>query len=125
VLSYEGNTVLRKKKILKAIHMEPGEMQLDFILLPVGYAYNIDWQKAKRGDYIRFFNGGTYPIFSVRLLKVGAAADILARMRYGITIKACIQRWKQNARVEGHKTTAISNTECLWVVYGKEEESEQ
>ena len=112
-----------KKKIFKAQHLEPGAFFMDYILLPIGFAYNAEWMKAKKGDRLRFHDGGLYRIRSVRIVKVhGGLADILSRMRYGITIRGCMQRWKMNAKLEGHTSKAVSEDECLWVVYEKEPE---
>lgn len=114
----------KRKKSFNAQHSEPGRFMLDYILLPIGYVYNNEWLGAKKGDRIRLFNGGIYKIYSVRKISTRGAADILSRMRYGITIKGCITRWKQNARLEGHSGSAVSETECLWVVYEKNEQDD-
>lgn len=112
------STYQRQKKTFKIAHMEPGAFRLGYILLPVGYSYNTDIAKAKKGDVIRLFDGGKYEIFSVRKLRLDKpGTDILCRMRYGITIKAAIMRWKMNARLEGHGDKVVSDEECLWVVY--------
>lgn len=111
-----------KKRVLRAKHLEPGEFQLDYILLPIGYAYNSEWVTAKKGEKVSFFDGGTYRIYAVRRVRVkGGLAEVLSRMRYGISIAGCIQRWKDNARMEGHAPAAVSSEECLWVIYEKAE----
>lgn len=98
--------------------MQPAGFHLDYILLPVGYSYNAEWSGAKKGDIIRFWDGGEFPIYSVRKLRLNSAAvDILCRMRYGITIKRALQKWQMNAKLEGHGMKAISTDECLWVIY--------
>lgn len=120
----KSETTRGRKKIFRPQHLEPGDFYLDYILLPVGYSYNAEWLKAKRGDLMRIPDGGLYRIFAVRTIKLGsAAADILSRMRYGITIKGCLQRWKMNAKLAGHYSTAVSSEECLWVIYEKEDKS--
>ena len=107
-----------KTKILRARHSEPGPIHLNYILLPVGFSYNNDFAKAKKGDTIRIFDGDDYPIYAVRKVKIKSpTADILSRMRYGITIKRALDIWKSNARLEGHGSKAISEDECLWVIY--------
>lgn len=112
-----------RKKVFKARHLEPGDFQLGYILLPVGYSYNSEWLLAKKGDIIQFHDGGSYRILCVRIVKVrGGLADMLSRIRYGITIMGCISRWKDNAKLEGHSRSAIDETECLWVIYEKEDE---
>ena len=119
------DSIPTRRKTFKAKHSEPGDFRLDYILLPIGYSYNSEWITAKKGDKIRLHNGGTYVIQFVRIVKVkGGLADILSRMRYGITIAGCIQRWKINAKLEGHTSDAVSSDECLWVVYEKDSEEE-
>jgi len=106
-------------KRLRINHTEPGEFNLGYVLLPLGYAYNQDVASAKKGDMLVFFDGPAYPIYAVRKIKISSPdADILCRMRYGITIKGALMRWKTNAKMEGHGMRAVSDEECLWVVYG-------
>ena len=113
----------RKPKIFRAKHDRPGDFQLDYILLPVGYSYNAEWLEAKKGDILRLWDGSEYRIFSVRKLDLKKAinADILCRMRYGITIKRALQIWQRNAKLEGHGAKAVSIDECLWVIYEQDE----
>ena len=115
-----------RKKVFKANHLNPGDMVLDFIILPIGYSYNSEWRKAKRGDIIRMHDGTEYKIYCVRIVKVrGGLAGLLCRMRYGFTLRGCMQRWKYNARLEGNAGSAVSDDECLWVVYEKGEGIEE
>ena len=115
-----------RKKVFRANHLGPGDFALDYILLPIGYSYNSDWLRAKRGDFIRMHDGMDHKLFCVRIIKVrGGLADLLCRMRYGITFRGCMQRWKRNVQLEGHATTAISEDECLWIVYEKGEVIEE
>lgn len=112
----------RQKKTFKIAHMEPGDFRLGYVVLPVGYAYNADIAGAKKGDTLRLFDGGEYEIFSVRRISIKKPeADILCRMRYGITAHACLMRWKLNAKMEGHGEKAVSEDECLWVIYSADE----
>ena len=115
-----------KKKTFKVKHAEPGDFCMDYILLPIGYSYNSEWVSAKKGDRIRLHDGGIYTIYCVRMVKVkGGLADMLSRLRYGITIAGCIQRWKMNAKLEGHTSDAVSSEECLWVMYEKSATGEE
>lgn len=121
---FEG--IPSKKRIIKAKHLEPGEFQMDYILLPIGYSYNSEWVTAKKGDTIRMHDGTEHVIYCVRLVKVrGGLAEILSRLRYGISIRGCIQRWKDNARLEGNSGNAVSSDECLWIVYEKDANNEE
>ena len=117
--------VRRTKKIFRAKHAEPGEFRLGYILLPVGYSYNADIAQAKKGDTLRLFDGGDYPILVVRRLKMkDPNTDILCRMRYGITLKGALMRWRTNAKMEGHGSQAVSEDECLWIIYANSEDTE-
>lgn len=99
---------------------------MDYILLPFGYAYNKEWAGAKRGDIIRFYDGADRRIFAVRKLKMSSpTVDILARMRYGLTIKGCLSRWKTNAILEGNMGRAVSPDTCLMVAFEMIKEEEE
>lgn len=115
----------RIKKTFKINHTEPGEFRLGYILLPVGYSYNAAIAQAKKGDTLRLFDGGEYPILVVRKMKMkDPNTDILCRMRYGITLKGALMRWKNNARLEGHGSQVVSEDECLWIIYADREDTE-
>ena len=108
----------KQKRTFKVQHAEPGRFRLDYILLPIGFSYNREYLKAKRGDILQLFDGGAYRIDSVRVISLRTAeADLLARMRYGVTIKGVLMRWQDNARLEGHLPSVVSTDECLWIVY--------
>ena len=114
-------TSKKSTKTFKVKHAEPGDFKKGYILLPVGYNYNSEWMSAKKGDLLKLWDGGLYPIFAVRRINLSKPeADILCRMRYGIPIKRCIDVWKKNARLEGHSPNAISTEECLWIIYDTE-----
>lgn len=108
-------------------HAVPGEFRLGYILLPMGYSYNKDIQAAKKGDTLKLMGDSKgYKIFSVRKLSLrGPDADVLCRLRYGITIKGALMRWQSNARLEGHSANVISTEECLWVIYALHEDDEE
>lgn len=107
--------------MFRANHLEPGDFQRDFILLPIGYSYNAEWATAKKGDVIRFHGGESHRIVSVRMVKKrGGLAELLSLIRYGISFAGCVQRWRDNAKLEGHGPGAISEDECIFVVYEKE-----
>lgn len=117
----------RVKKTYRVNQMEPGPYsRLDYILLPIGYFYNAEWGRARKGDRIKFFNGGSYRIASVRKISLKRLeTDLLCRMRYGISLTRAIQQWRLNAFLEGNGKNSISSDECLWIFYekgGNEEE---
>lgn len=110
----------RKRKKLRVRHEEPKDWFLDFILLPFGYSYNTEIADAKKGDILSFFDGGDYPVVTVRRLKLSnPMTDVMSRMRYGITVKKALQIWKRNAMLEGCGASAVSEEECLFVVFDK------
>jgi len=110
--------MIRQKKILRISHRTPENFYLGYVLLPFGYSYNNDIAKAKQGDTLRFVDGNDFTIFTVRKIKIGSPeADILCRLRYGITIKGALMRWQSNAKLEGHGAKVVSTEECLWVIF--------
>lgn len=118
-------TVKSQRRIFRVQHSEPGDFQLDYILLPCGYSYNTEIARAKKGDKIRWLAGEDWTIFCVRRIKLLCPdTDILCRMRYGITIQGALMRWQAAAQIAGHGKNAISTDECLWVILTKEEVSE-
>jgi len=120
-MRYQTST--RQRKTFRVPHMPAGPMHLDFIVLPVGYSYNADIASAKKGDTLRLGDGSTYEIVSVRKMSAGKPeVDLLCRIRYGITLRGAFMRWKMNARLEGHGEKAISEDECLLVVFKTDEQ---
>lgn len=118
-------TVKNQRRIYRVQHSEPGDFQLDYILLPYGYAYNADIARAKKGDKIRWLAGEDWTIYCVRKIKLLCPdTDILCRMRYGITIQGALMRWQSAAQIAGNGRKAISTDECLWVILTKEDLSE-
>ncbi len=115
-------TTTRQKKIFRVQHLDPGDIHFGFILLPVGYSYNADISKAKKGDILRLVEGEDKTIICVRKIRADKPeADLLCMIRYGIRIKGAMERWKSNAKLEGHGAKAISEEECLWVIYELDE----
>ena len=108
----------RIPKKIKLAYAAPGDIRLGFILLPVGYAYNIDIASAKKGDIIRFVDGDDYQVFNVLRLKLKSPiTKMLCLIRYGITIDGALMRWRNNAKMEGHGINVVSDEECLFVTY--------
>ena len=111
-------------KIYRVAHDEPGEMLLNYILLPYGSFYEktrvlLD---AKPEDTLRFFNGPDVKIESVMLIACDKICDFLCKMRYGITWDKAFKKWLSYARMEGHGKDILSRTECLLVVYRNAED---
>lgn len=116
-----------RRKIFKPLHRVPGELQLDYILLPYGMFYDKtkDFVNAKKGDILRFFNGPEYEIDSVALIPQDRLCDILCRMRYGISWDKAFAQWKKYALLDGNGHDVLSTTECLFVAYAKKESKEK
>ena len=51
-----------------------------------------------------------------------AATEGLCFARYGITLRKALQIWQTNAFAQGYGRNAVSNEECLIIIYGKEDE---
>lgn len=115
----------RQKKKFEIIGSEPGAFKMNYILHPIGYSYNRDVLEAKKGDTISFSDGNSYKVFAVRRIRLTSAlADILAQMRYGVTIKKMLQIWQQDAMMLGHGRSVVSLDECIFITYNKEEDYE-
>lgn len=107
--------------IYKPNHEEPGDFWLDYILLPYGEFYEKTkvFLNAKKGDTLRFFNGGDFPIESVKVIPSDWTADFLCRMRYGIEWEKALEIWTRYAVLEGNAKAILSKEKCILVVYGK------
>jgi len=111
----------RAKRILRCNHLAPGGFRMGYILLPYGYLYNNAIAEAKKGDTLRFLTGEDHKIFAVRKVKFNSAeTDLLCRIRYGVPKEGVMQRWKTNALIDGNGENAISDDECLFVVYDED-----
>lgn len=117
--------MIRQKKRFDILGEEPVGFKMDYILLPIGYSYNRDITEAKKGDKIRFADGKTYKVFAIRKVKIASAlADILAQMRYGVSIKRMVSIWQRDAMMLGHGRSVVSLEECIFLTYNKEEDYE-
>ena len=114
-LSREGKT--RK---IKVMHDKVDNDRLDYVLFPFGFAYNVDLQKARRGDIIVFLDKSEHYIFSICKVDVKSAmAECLCYKRYGISIMRAMEIWKDRARFSGYDEKAINSDECLVMWYDK------
>lgn len=110
-----------KPRVYKPAHAEPGEMQLDYILLPYGEFYEKTkvFLDAKKGDRIRLFNGGEYAIQSVSLVTSGKMCELLCQMRYGVPWHRAYEIWLSYARMEGHGRDILKKDNCIIVSYDR------
>lgn len=106
-------------KVFKPAHEEPGDMLLNYILLPYGEFYEKTkvFLDAKSGDTMRFFNGPEVKIESAFLIPCDKTCDFLCKMRYGITWDKAFSRWLSYARMEGNGKNILSKNHCILVVY--------
>lgn len=111
---------MKRKRIFRPEHTEPGPFRLNFILLPYGEYYKKaqDMLGAKRGDVLRIYGGEDYEIDSVFRITDARMCDTLCRMRYGTSWSVAYDIWKTYSRAEGYGKDALSKTECIMVVYG-------
>lgn len=92
---------------------------MGFILFPYGEFYPPAKRlgAAKKGDILRFYNGGEYPIERVLQIRQDEFCDMLCRIRYGIPWRAAFRRWESNVVLEGHDRGVLSKEFCLWIIY--------
>lgn len=112
----------RKSKTLKPNHSLPGDLWLDYILLPYGefYRATLPFASAKKGDIMRFFNGPEVVVEKVIKIRQDEFCDMLCRIRYGIPWANAFKRWQSYAVLEGNDRNVLSNEYCLWVIYDRD-----
>lgn len=108
---------------LKPLHQKPKGYFMDYILLPFGYMYNAEFVTAKKGQEMLFYGGETVMVDAVVKLPIKAPiADILCRLRYGVSMPRVLKMWQQNAIALGHGKGAVNTDECLMITYYGEED---
>lgn len=111
--------------MFKINHSSPGNVYADFILLPLGLKMNRNIISYKRGDRIKFLDGKVYYIISAGVLDMGNPVVAgLCFLRYGITLKKLMLHWTESAIAYGYGKKAVSDEECLLIVYGSKEDAE-
>lgn len=72
---------------------------------------------------MRMGDGKVFPVLRTGILSLrNPATEGLCFARYGITLRSAQRVWKTNAFAQGYGKDALSDEECLIVVYGKEDE---
>lgn len=91
--------------------------------MPYGefYGQTSNIKKAKKGDIIRFFQGGDYEIERVMKIPQDDFCDMLCRIVYGIPLRIAMRKWQSYAVLEGNDKNVVSSEYCLWVIYGTSE----
>lgn len=106
-------------------HSTPGDVYADFVLLPVGAKLNRGLLKYSKGDRINMLDGKQYYILKAGLLSMdNPIVAGLCFLRYGISQKKMQMIWRQNAIAYGYGKKAISNEECILLVYGTKNDAE-
>lgn len=114
---------MAKNKYYKVFHDTPRDFHADYILLPLGYSYNREFLSVSEGCLLKFGDGKVYPLLRAGVLNLNnPATEGLCFARYGITLRKALQIWQTNAFAQGYGRNAVSNEECLIIVYGKEDE---
>ena len=115
---------MAKKKYYKVFHDTPRDFHADYILLPLGYSYNREFLSVSEGTLLKFGDGKVYNMLKSGILDLrNPATEGLCFARYGITLRKALQIWKTNAFAQGYGRNAVSDEECLIIVYGKEDEN--
>lgn len=92
------------------------------VFFPIGYMYNKDIQRLRRGDIIRFLDKSEHYVESVVRTSINnALAHSLCRMIYGFGLKKALDVWWQRVEMQRLDRRVISDIECLVVFYLKEE----
>lgn len=108
-------------RIFKPAHSEPGDFVLDYILLPYGAYYKTaEFLSAKKGDIIRFFNGGGYKIESAALVEDARLCDQLCIVRYGVRWEVAFRKWLSYAKLEGNGRDILVPDKCIMIVFDRD-----
>lgn len=101
-------------KVISIAH--EATMRKNYILMPFGYYYNQELQKAKIGDILLFSDGKRREIeyISVINLKSGLT-DYLCRKTYVANIKTVIRKWEVNAEFQGYRQASFHRDRCLLI----------
>lgn len=119
----ETNKKTGRRIKYKAFHDTPRDFFADYILLPLGYSYNREFLSASEGELLKLGDGNIFPILRVGILSLkNPATEGLCFARYGITLKLAQKLWTMNAFAQGYGKDALSDEECLIIVYGKKDE---
>lgn len=111
--------------IFKVNHSAPGRVYADFILLPLGMKMNRELLKYKKGDRMKMLDGSVYYILRTGVLRIdNPIVAGLCYLRYGITLKKMMLHWRDSAIAYGYGKNAVSDEECLLIVYGSKEDTE-
>lgn len=109
------------RKYYKVFHDTPKDYFADYILLPLGYSYNREFLTLTEGQLLRFGDGKVYRFLRSGILDINSpGTDGLCFARYGITLKKAMRIWRINALAQGYGVNAISEKECLIIIYGEE-----
>lgn len=96
-------------------------MRKPWIIMPIGYYYNQDLQKAQEGDILLFSDGKRREIEKIGIVPLrNWLTGYLCRKTYGIPLKGAWNKWKANATFDGYGEAALSRDECL-LIFLKEE----
>lgn len=108
------SNVASEPKVISIAH--DATMRKDYILMPFGYYYNQELQKANIGDILLFSDGKRREIeyISVINLKSGLT-DYLCRKTYVANIKTVIRKWEINAEFQGYGQASFHRHKCLLI----------
>lgn len=117
-MAMHKNTVKR----VKLEHDICEDPRLSFIIVPIGFKYNLELQELNKGDIIVFLGGSEHYVEdAVKLPLKSAIANALCRLRYNIGIDKAIDIWTQRLKMRREKVKAMSDKECLVIFYHKKE----
>lgn len=110
------------EQFLKLEHDKCAEPNKDFIILPIGFKYNVEAQQLCKGDIIQFLDGSEHYVESVAKVPIKSAiADSLCRLRYNIGIDKAVEIWKDRIRLQRQSVRIMDERECLIIFFQKKE----
>lgn len=109
---------MSKKKHHNVFHDTPKDFHADYILLPLGYLYNREYLSLPEGSILKFGDGKVYRLLRCGILNMNnPATEGLCFARYGITLCKAQKIWRNIALAMGYGINAISQDECLIIIF--------
>lgn len=101
--------------------MHDSHTRESWILLPIGYYYNVDIQRAKIGDRVLFSDNVSKEIEYIKPITINdSLTGFLCKKTYGVSLTNVMKRWYRNAEYQGYTQQSIHKDRCL-LIFLKEE----
>lgn len=119
----KGKVGVSEPKVVKLMHDKiDRENKYGKVMFPIGFKYNQDVQRLRRGDIIRFLDGSEHYVLGVtKLPYISAITKLLCWEIYGFSITRFIEICQDRLRVRKEDVRLMSDSECLVLFFEREE----